>query len=154
MTQEITVPKSELINITEQILTPSEIERQQRTQQLVNLLMHKKNMTQACSIVGISRTTGYEYWKAWQETEEATYINTEWWSLYQKVKRINPTGALKMLTALKLRFHPEKIEIKEDYTEKKMVIYKYSDEDKTAILDAYRRLNKDNGGTPEPISIH
>ncbi len=139
---------------TEQTLTPAEIERQQRTQQLVMLLMKKKNMTQACNIVGISRTTGYEYWKTWQETEEATFINTEWWSLYQKVKRQNPYGALKMLTALKLRFHPEKVEIKEEYTEKKMVIYKYSEEDKTAILDAYRRLNKDSGGSSEFTSLH
>jgi hypothetical protein len=30
----------------------------------------------------------------------------------------------------------------------------YSEEDKTAILDAYRRLIKNNSSTPEPNSIH
>jgi hypothetical protein len=79
-------------------------------------------MTQACNIVGISRTTGYEYWKAWQETEEATYINTEWWSLYHLVKKRSPVDALRMLTQLKLRFHPEKVEFKGEMTEKQITI--------------------------------
>lgn len=30
----------------------------------------------------------------------------------------------------------------------------YSEEDKTAILDAYRRLNKDSSSTTEPNSLH
>lgn len=50
----------------------------------------------------------------------------------------------------------KKVELKEEITESKTVTYNlnYSDEDKSAILDAYRRLNKNNSGTPEPISIH
>lgn len=131
---------------TEQTLTPAQTEREQRTQQLVNLLMHKKNMTQACTQVGISRTTGYEYWKQWQETEEAAYINTEWWSLYQQVKRRDPVSALKMLTQLKLRFHPEKIEFKGEIKEKILVatidLNKMNEDDRRAILaaeEAYTR---------------
>ena len=131
---------------TEQILTPAETERQQRTQQLVSLLMRKKNMTQACEIVGVSRTTGYEYWKAWQETEEAAYINTEWWSLYTQVKKRDPVSALKMLTQIKLRFHPEKVELKAEVTEKiihaTINLDKMSEDDRRTIMaaeEAYTR---------------
>jgi hypothetical protein len=140
---------------TEQTLTPlptpAEQERQQRTQQLVTLLMHKKNMTQACTEVGISRTTGYEYWKQWQETEEATYINTEWWSLYQQVKRRSPVDALRMLTQLKLRFHPEKIEFKGEMKEKIIVatidLNKMNENDRCAILAAEEAITRAEGNT-------
>jgi Xaa-Pro aminopeptidase len=119
--------------------------------------MHKKNMTQACTEVGISRTTGYEYWKQWQETEEATYINTEWWSLYQQVKRRSPTDAFRMLTQLKLRFHPEKLEIKEDLTKKYIFSYEGLTDEQLRKLDDAAELfweQRNRKSQSEIINIH
>jgi Fe2+ transport system protein B len=50
-----------------------------------------------------------------------------------------------------LSIHKEDITITNNRT---FNLTSYSEEDKTAILDAYRRLNKRNSGASEPNSIH
>jgi hypothetical protein len=58
--------------------------------------------------------------------------------------------------AIVLAGESKKVELKEERTETKTVTYKlsYSEEDKTAILNAYGRINKQNRSPPQPPSLH
>jgi hypothetical protein len=126
---EYVTPKSDEEIIAKAILelehplTPLQKQQQETIDKLIAKLMIDNNMKKACSELGISRTTGYKYWGIWEKEEEAQYVNSEWWSLYHEVKKTNKAAALKMLTALKLRFHPEKINFKGEITETKKVIH-------------------------------
>jgi ACT domain-containing protein len=102
---------------TEQNLTPAEQQRQDRIDQLITLLFPKhKDMKTACQIIGISRTTGYEYFKTWQEQEESQLVDTEFWSLFRKVKRNDPTKALEILARIKAKKMAIKAEVKVEST--------------------------------------
>jgi hypothetical protein len=146
---------------TEQNLTPiptaAEEQRQQRIDKLIELLfIKKKTMKTACIEIGVSRTTGYEYFRAWQEQEEAQLVDTEFWALFRVVKRRDPAKALEILSRIKVKKMAVQLDVKQEITETKTVTYNlnYSEEDKTAILDAYRRLNIKNSSKIEPVSLH
>lgn len=143
---------------TVQNLTLAEQQRQERIDKLINILfIDGKGMKYACNQLGISRTTGYEYFRAWQETEESNLIDTEFWLLYQQVKHDNPEKALEILAKIKIRKIAVKAEInlKEEITETKTFNFNYSEEDKTAILNAYTRIrDKEKSSSPELIRLH
>jgi hypothetical protein len=138
-------------------LSPAEEQRQQRIDTLMELLFIKHiGMKQACKEIGISRTTGYEYFRIWQDTEEAQLIDTEFWILYQQVKQDDPAKALEILSRIKVKQITLKAEIREEHIETRTVNYNlnYSEEDKTAILNARRAILNRRSSTPEPISLH
>jgi hypothetical protein len=138
----------------EQTLTPFQKTHQERIEQLVTKLIQDNNMTKVCKEMGISRTTGYEYWHIWEQTEEAQYVNAEWWGLYHQVKQTHPTVALKMLTNLKLRFHPEKFEVKAELTSTETINYNFTEEERLTLVNARRLLRDKEGSTSRPDKLH
>ena len=97
---------------TEQIGTPKEQSKQEITDQLIRLVFQgKKNFSEIAQELGIGRTTAYTYWNDWKHTEEAAQVDWEWWSLYRRLKRVNPAKALECLTRIKYRLTTEKLEV-------------------------------------------
>ena len=113
MTQEITIPNSELINIeTLQTITPKRKTQIELTDQLIDLLFHgHKTFSQASKELGLTRPRAYRLWNKWKQSTEAQLVDTEWWDLYLKVKQENPEKALECLTRLKYRMITEKHEL-------------------------------------------
>lgn len=113
--QEITLEEALFPTKTLQNLTPAEKQRQERIDKLITLMfIQKKDMKTACQEIGISRPTGYEYFKAWQDTEEAQLIDTEFWTLYNQVKQEDPAQALDILTKIKVKKMAIKLDVKEE----------------------------------------
>jgi hypothetical protein len=109
----------------EQNLTPTvaEEQRQQRIDNLIDLLFIKKHsMKKACDKLNISRTTGYEYFRLWQQQEEADLVDTEFWTLFRQVKRRDPAKALEILAKIKVKKMAIKLDVKEEYTERRIII--------------------------------
>ena len=106
----------------EQTLTLREQTQQELTDKLIRLVFQgKKNFSEISNDLGISRTTAYKYWNDWKRTEEAQQVDWEWWSLYRRLKRVNPSKALECLTRIKYRLTTEKVELKEEITHIKIV---------------------------------
>ncbi len=98
--------------------TPKQQEIQDRTDALLKLLFQgRKNFTKIAEIIGVSRNQAYEYWRRWKQSEEADQVDWEWWTLYRRLKRVNPTKALECLTRIKYRMTTEKTELKADIRE-------------------------------------
>ncbi|MFA5365912.1 MAG: hypothetical protein WC325_12085 [Candidatus Bathyarchaeia archaeon] len=141
----------------EQNLTPAEQQRQERIDQLITLLfIKKKDMKTACQTIGVSRTTGYEYFRSWQEQEEAQLVDTEFWSLFRQVKRRDPAKALDILSRIKVKKMAVQVDLKAELTETKTVTYNlnYSEEEKNAILTARRAILSKRSSTNQPPSLH
>ena len=110
-------PKSEeeIINKALQNTTPREQSIQERTDEMVRLIFQgKKNFTEIAKDLRVARSTLYDDWNRWKQTEEAKQVDWEWWSLYKRLKRVNPSKALECLTRIKYRLTTEKIEVKEE----------------------------------------
>lgn len=112
---EITFPpksEEEIIAKALQNVTPKEQTTQELTDKLVRLVFQgKKNFSEIAHDLGISRPTAYRYWNDWKRTEEASQVDWEWWSLYKRLKRVNPAKALECLTRIKYRLTTEKLEV-------------------------------------------
>jgi len=118
---EYVTPKTEQETLAKalRILTPKQQNQQNLTDQMLNLITQgRTNFTNICQQLGISRPTGYKYWQDWKQTEEASLIDWEWWSLYEEVRKKNPEKALECLTRLKHKMITEKLEVKEEVTSK------------------------------------
>jgi transposase-like protein len=114
--------EEEIINKALQNTTPREQSIQERTDEMVRLIFQgKKNFTEIAQELGVARSTLYDDWNRWKQTEEAKQVDWEWWSLYKRLKRVNPSKALECLTRIKYRLTTEKIEVKEEIKEIKLV---------------------------------
>jgi hypothetical protein len=85
------------------------------------------------------------------------WLKEEFVRLHPIMVKTYPELVYKELARLMGKMFTRKIEVKEDYTETKNLninLSQYTEEDKIAILDAYRRINKNDSGTSEPIRIH
>ena len=69
-------------------------------------------MTQAAEKLGVERGTAYDYWNQWKQTEEAQYIDTEFYRLTNQLKTLNPEKVLDAITKIKVRMTTEKTEVK------------------------------------------
>lgn len=147
-------------NLTHTPITPAEQQRQERIDTLMDLLFTKNiGMKKACDQIGISRTTGYEYFKTWQETEESQLVDTEFWALYEQVKQEDPSKALEILSKIKVKKMAVKAEIvSKNYsvnqTDININMDGLSAEEQNAIINAGRILIKKTRGTEQSSSIH
>ncbi len=84
------------------------------------------------------------------------WIKTEFVQLYYHAKESNTMETFKEIGRIVGRMVTQKreLQIDESVTETHNYNYNYSEEDKTAILDAYRRINKQNSSPFEPSSLH
>lgn len=151
--QEITLEEAlfpERTQKTEQNRTPAEKQRQERIDKLIQLLfIEKKDMKTACQTIGIGRTTGYEYFRAWQETEESSLIDTEFWTLYNIVKQEDPAQALDILTKIKVKKMAIKAEVKLESTHTENVNINVK-----SMLAEYSKLLTTTGTEGKPVSAN
>lgn len=97
--------------------TPAEIQRQQRIDQLIQLLfIDGYSFTDACNKLGIGRTTGYEYYKTWKAEQEPLKVDSEFWELLTQVKEDNPEKALDAITKIKLKQTESNVNMKAQVT--------------------------------------
>jgi len=85
------------------------------------------------------------------------WLKTEFVTLHSYAVGANPLEAYKEVAKIVARMVTQKRELKEEITETKTVNYNvnYSEEDKLAVLDAYRRItNKENSSPTQPPSLH
>jgi transposase-like protein len=140
--------------------TPAKTRQQERKDKTIDLMLNSDlSVTNIAKQIGISRKTLYNYWAEWQQTEEAVQINRKWHRLCKALEEDNMEKAFEGLTKIKVRMTTEKTELKEDITEthiKTLNLNLTSEEDKIAILDAYRRLrNAEKRRSPtQPSSFH
>jgi hypothetical protein len=86
-----------------------------------------------------------------------TWLKEEWLRLHSQVIHDDPIEAYRNVSKLISRMvtRKELSIVKEDITiNRNFNLTHYSEEDKTAILDAYRRINKNNSSPTEPTSLH
>ena len=89
--------------------------------------------------------------------EFEVWLKEEWLRLHAQVINDDPIEAYRNVSKLIARMvtRKELSIVKEEVTiNRNFNLTHYSEEDKTAILDAYRRLNKTDSGTPEPTGLH
>jgi len=91
--------------------------------------------------------------------DKLSWITEDFKEIHAKIKRKHPKLAYSVMAALYAKTIPSQSLTynKEDVTitnNRNYNLKNYSEEDKTAIIDAYRRLNKNDGGTTQPNSIH
>ena len=102
----IIMPKTEqqIVAKALQNATPREQEIQERTDEMIRLIFQgRKSFTEIAKDLGVARSTLYADWNRWKQTEEAQQVDWEWWNLYKKLKRVNPSKALECLTRIKYR---------------------------------------------------
>ena len=104
-----------------QNVTPCRITKQERIDQLIDHLFNGHlSFAKAAAKVGVTRRQAYRYFNEWKQSHEAQQIDSEWWSLYLRLRDENPEKALECLTRLKYRMITEKHEIKATVKEIKL----------------------------------
>jgi len=105
-------------DISKKELTPAKIEHEKKLDQFITLLFHDElNMTDTCLKMGISRTTGYEWYHEWKRTQEPQKIDQSFWRLMRIVEADNPEKALDCATRVKIKMTDANVNVKSEVTE-------------------------------------
>ena len=140
-------------NVPEMSLSTHTIKRLPKIQQG---LREGLNRTQIGTECGVSEKTIDRDMQSWvQSGLFEIWLKTEFVQLYYHEKLANPTEAFKEISRIVGRMVTQKKEISVDETVTETHYnFNYSEEDKTAILNAYRIINKTNSSTTKPTSLH
>ena len=135
-------------------LTPQTIIRLPKIQQG---LRDGLNHTQIGENCGVTEKTIDRDMQSWVKSGLfETWLKTEFVQLYYHEKIANPAEAFKEISRIVGRMVTQKKEISVDETVTETHTYNlnYSEEDKTAILDAYRRINKQHSSPTQSTNLH
>lgn len=98
--------------------TPAKEKKEHQKQTLIKLLFHDFNsMTDACRKLGITRETGYVWYREWKTEQEPEKIDKTFWRLMQTVEQDNPEKALDSITKLKIKLTDTNVNVKAEVTE-------------------------------------
>jgi hypothetical protein len=122
------------------------------------LLLNHYTQEQIAQELNCTRETVNRIIAKWMQTDDfREWSQTLWLKQYNMFSRTEEkeVEAFKALTKLICAQTTRHTEIKADITETKTYNLNYSEEDKTAILNAYTRIrNKQDSGAPQSQSIH
>ena len=83
--------------------SPIKLSMEARRQEVINLLLKRKDVTEIAKILGVDRKTIYTDFQEWAKTEQATHLQIEWLNQYEMMKVANPEEAFAALTKVMMK---------------------------------------------------